>query len=181
VKTSAGIMLRAILLVGAVGSLAIFQGPVDSADPSRTVPLVNPVGDRGAMGLFNKIVTSRGAEFDTGQAGLHMIRPVDATDIFPPTAPEIYVVVVLKQSAFDMFELIGRFIVEDPSGKPVGTLLHTDKAHFEFSDTGGYLLMRRPAGGFPVGNYRVEIHYGEEVNEISLMAVVRFKVASPAG
>jgi hypothetical protein len=140
------------------------------------VPLVNPVSGRGSVGLFNSIVTARGAEIDPGRAGLHMIRPIEVSDSFPSDAPEIYVVLELKQSAFDMFELIARFILEDPTGKPMGTLLHTDRAHFEFSDTGGYVLMKQPSGGFPVGNYRVEIHYGEQVNEISLMTLVRFKV-----
>ena len=144
------------------------------------VPLVDPVSERGVAGLFNKVLTAHGAEFDSGKAGLHMIHAVEATNTFSANTPEIYVVMELKQSAFDMFELIGRFILEDPDGKPVGTLLHTDRAHFEFSDTGGYMLMKKPAGGFAVGNYRVEIHYGEQVNEISLMTLVRFKVVTAA-
>jgi hypothetical protein len=152
--------------------------PYGFSEPPNTVPLVNPISERGTLGLFNHIVTARGAEFDPGRAGLHMIRPIDVSDTFPSATPAIYVVMELKQSAFDMFELIARFILEDPNGKPVGTLLHTDKAHFEFSDTGGYLLMRQPPGGFPIGTYRVEIHYGEEVNDLSLMALVRFKVVS---
>ena len=144
------------------------------------VPLVNPVSERGVAGLFNKILTAHGAEIDSGKAGLHMIRAIEATSTFPTNSPEIYVVIELKQSAFDMFELIGRFILEDPDGKPVGTLLRTDRAHFEFSDTGGYMMIKQPEGGFPVGNYRVEIHYGEQVNDISLMTLVRFKVVTAA-
>ena len=109
-----------------------------------------------------------------------MIRAIEATTTFSADAPEIYVVIELKQSAFDMFELIARFILEDPEGKPVGRLLHTDRAHFEFSDTGGYVTMKQPPGGFPAGSYRVEIHYGEQVNEISLLTLVRFKVLPAA-
>ena len=152
-----------------------------SAEVPVVVPLVNPVSERGAAGLFNNLVTAAGAEIDPGRAGYHMIRPIGVTDTFPSDIPEIYVVVELKQSAFDMFRLIARFILEDPEGKPVGTLLHTDKAHFEFSDTGGYLTMKRPSGGFPPGRYRVEIHYGEEVNALSLMTLVRFTVIPAAG
>ena len=170
-------MRRAVQAVIIIAGLSVHV-QAGSGEPPQTVPLVNPISERGALGLFNHVVTARGAEFDPGRAGLHMIRPIEVSDTFPATTPAIYVVMELKQSAFDMFELIARFILEDPHGKPVGTLLHTDKAHFEFSDTGGYLLMRQPPGGFPVGTYRVEIHYGEEVNELSLMALVRFKVVS---
>ncbi len=151
-----------------------WQAHAGAAYPS--VALLDPVSEKGAVGLFNKIVTARGAEIDPAQAGYHMIRATGATTTFPPDTPEIYVVMELKQSAFDMFELLARFILEDPDGKPVGRLLHIDRAHFEFSDTGGYVMMKQPAGGFPVGNYRVEIHYGEQVNDISLLTLVRFKV-----
>jgi hypothetical protein len=145
-----------------------------------SVELVDPVSEKGARGLFNKIITARGAEIDSAQAGYHMIRATGATSTFPPDTPEIYVVMELKQSAFDMFELIARFIHEDPDGRPVGRLMHTDRAHFEFSDTGGFVAMKQPPGGFPLGNYRVEIHYGEQVNEISLLTLVRFKVLPAA-
>jgi len=167
---------RGLLFGGVVLSLV---SPVFAADPAKApsiVPLVNPVSEKGAAGLFNKIVTARGAEIDPGRTGYHMIRAIEPTSIFPPSTPEIYVVMELKQSAFDMFELIARFILEDPDGKPVGKLLHTDRAHFEFSDTGGYLTMKQPPGGFSIGNYRVEIHYGEQVNDISLLTLIRFQV-----
>jgi len=162
-----------------VGVALTLVSPVLAGDPAKApsiVPLVNPVSEKGAAGLFRKIIMARGAEIDPGQAGYHMIRAIEPASVFPPNTPEIYVVMELKQSAFDMFELIARFILEDPEGKPVGRLLHTDRAHFEFSDTGGYMTMKRPPGGFSIGNYRVEIHYGEQVNEISLLTLIRFQV-----
>jgi hypothetical protein len=175
--------LRAVVggIVAAAAGVVALSAPALAAEVPTAVPLVNPVSERGAAGLFNNLVTAVGAEIDPGRAGFHMVRPIGVTDTFPSDVPEIYVVVELKQSAFDMFRLIARFILEDPEGKPVGTLLHTDKAHFEFSDTGGYLTMRQPPGGFPPGRYRVEIHYGEEVNALSLMTLVRFTVIPAAG
>ena len=167
---------RGLVVVGVALSLV---SPVLAGDPTKApsiVPLVNPVSEKGAAGLFNKIVMAHGAEIDPGRTGYHMIRAIEPASVFSPSTPEIYVVMELKQSAFDMFELIARFILEDPEGKPVGRLLHTDRAHFEFSDTGGYMTMKRPPGGFSIGDYRVEIHYGEQVNEISLLTLVRFQV-----
>ena len=157
----------------------VLAWPVHASASYPHIALVEPVSEKGASGLFNKIITARGAEIDPARAGQHMIRATDATATFSPDTPEIYVVLELKQTAFDMFELIARFILEDPEGKPVGSLLHTDRAHFEFSDTGGYLMMKQPAGGFPIGNYRVEIHYGEQVNDISLLTLARFQVIPP--
>ena len=167
---------RGLVVVGVTLSLASPVLAGDQVKDTSIVPLVNPVSEKGAAGLFRKIIMARGAEIDPGQAGYHMIRAIEPASVFPPSTPEIYVVMELKQSAFDMFELIARFILEDPDGKPVGRLLHTDRAHFEFSDTGGYMTMKRPPGGFSIGDYRVEIHYGEQVNEISLLTLIRFQV-----
>ncbi len=156
----------------------------ESPNAPITVPLVNPVGaDKSGTqphGLFRKVVTARGFEIDDSRTGFHNIKVIGATETFPSDAPEIYVVIEFLQSAFDIFRLVGRFILEDPGGKPVGTLLHTDKVQFENEDMGGYFVMKRPTGGFSVGNYRVEIHY-ENVTEMSLLKLAKFKVVPAAG
>ncbi len=162
----------------------LFGGPspaaADQASGPQVVPLVNPVGEKGGdpqfRGFFRSVVTARGFEIDEGKAGMHPIRSIGITDTFYPDSPAIYVVTELLVSAFHMFRLTGRFILEDPDGRPMGTVLHIDKALFENEDNGGYLVMRQPPGGFPIGKYRVEIHYGEEINDISLLTLARFKV-----
>jgi hypothetical protein len=167
-------------------AMALLGPPLTDAASAQatpvTVPLVNPIGEKTGSqphGLFRKVVMARGFEIDDSRAGLHNVKAIGITNQFTPDAPEIYVVIEFLQSAFDLFHLIGRFILEDPDGKPIGTLLHTDKARFENQDTGGFLVMRQPAGGFPVGDYRVEIHY-EAVNDLSLLTLARFKVVPPA-
>jgi len=157
----------------------------DKAAAPQLVPLVNPLGEKGGdpryVGMFRSIVMARGFEIDEGKAGLHPTRAVGVTDTFYPDSPAVYVVTELLVSAFHMFRITGRFILEDPDGRPIGTVVHTDTALFENEDNGGYLIMRQPPGGFPVGKYRVEIHYGEEINDISLLTLARFKVVPPTG
>lgn len=169
-----------------VTAAVLLGSPFASAAGAQTapvlVPLVNPIGGKTGsqpQGLFRKVVTARGFEIDDSRAGLHNVKAVEITNQFAPDVPEIYVVVEFLQSNFDIFRLVGRFILEDPDGKPVGTLLHTDRAQFENQDMGGYLLIKRPPGGFPVGNYRVEIHY-EAVTDMSLLSLARFKVVPAA-
>jgi len=177
-RISTGLIARLLIM-------AFLAAPVaaESSENPPVVPLVNPVGadksESQPPGLFRKVVTARGFEIDASRTGLHNVKALGVTDTFPADTPEIYVVVEFLQSAFDIFRLVGRFILEDPEGKPVGLLLHTDRAQFENEDTGGYLLMRKPPGGFPLGNYRVEIHY-ENVTEMSLMRLARFKVVPAA-
>lgn len=177
---------RSTSIATLVTAAALLGSPFASAAGSQPapviVPLVNPLGDKSGsqpQGLFRKVVTARGFEVDDSRAGLHHVKAIGAANQFTPDVPEIYVVVEFLQSTFDLFRLVGRFILEDPEGRPIGTLLHTDKAQFENEDTGGYLVMKRPPGGFPVGSYRVEIHY-EAVNDISLLTLARFKVVPVA-
>ena len=180
--TDTGRIVQLVIVAG----VALLGSPVASAADAPTapvvVPLVNPIGGKigsQPQGLFRKVVTARGFEIDDSRAGLHNVKAIGTTNQFAPDVPEIYVVVEFLQSNFDIFRLVGRFILEDPEGKPVGTLLHTDRAQFENQDMGGYLLMKRPPGGFPVGHYRVEIHY-EAVTDISLLTLARFAVVSAA-
>lgn len=177
-----GRILRLVIVAG----VALLGWPVASAADAQkapvVVPLVNPMGGKAGanpQGLFRRVVTARGFEIDDSRAGLHNVKAIGATNQFAPDAPEVYVVVEFLQSNFDVFRLVGRFILEDPEGRPIGTLLHTDRAQFENEDTGGFLLMKRPPGGFPVGNYRVEIHY-EAVTDFSLLTLARFKVVPAA-
>lgn len=174
----------AVSVLAAVVALedAILPAHAGFVSPPVRVPLVNApgTGDPQFMGLFRRIVTARGAEIDDSRTGYHLIKPVGMTDTFPANAPEVYVVIELLQSTFDIFRLVARFILEDPDGQPVGTLLYIDKAQFENEDTGGYLLMKQPPGGFPIGTYRVEIHY-ENVNEMSLLILARFNVVASVG
>lgn len=171
--------------ISAVVTVMAFLGAsaVSAADAPAApvlVPLVKPLSEKSGpspQGLFRKIVTARGFEIDAGRAGLHRVKALGVTSEFTPDTPEIYVVVEFLQSNFDIFRLVGRFILEDPEGKPVGTLLHTDRAQFENEDTGGYLLIRQPPGGFPIGRYRVEIHY-QDVTDMSLLQLVTFTVVS---
>jgi hypothetical protein len=174
-------VIAAVVTVAALLSASIASAADAPAAPVL-VPLVKPLSEKsgaGPQGLFRRIVTAHGFEIDAGRAGLHSVKALGVTSEFTPDTPEIYVVVEFLQSNFDIFRLVGRFILEDPEGKPVGTLLYTDKAQFENEDTGGYLMMKRPPGGFPVGSYRLEIHY-ETVNDISLLTLARFKVVPVA-
>ena len=186
-RTSRVLLLRCGLAIFTVAA-HLDTALAASTDPQTApvvVPLVNPVGEKSLQslqpqGLFRRVVTARGAEFDDSRTGYHDIKPIGITNTFAPDTPAVYIVVEFLQSAFDIFRLVGRFILEDPDGKPVGILLHTDKAQFENEDTGGFLMMKRPPGGFPVGTYRVEIHY-EAVTDMSLLTLARFKVIPTTG
>jgi hypothetical protein len=49
--------------------------------------------------------------------------------------------------------------------------------YIALEDESGYLKLSSPEGRWKPGRYKVEIHAGEQVNEVSLMGTMRFTVA----
>jgi hypothetical protein len=50
--------------------------------------------------------------------------------------------------------------------------------HVALEDDSGYLKLSPPHGGWRPGRYKVEIHTGEQVNEMSLMGTMRFTIVT---
>ena len=50
--------------------------------------------------------------------------------------------------------------------------------YIALEDESGYLILSSPQGRWKPGRYKVEIHAGEQVNEVSLMGTMRFTVAA---
>jgi hypothetical protein len=53
--------------------------------------------------------------------------------------------------------------------------------HIALEDESGYLTLSPPQNAWKPGRYRVEIHVGEQVNEMSLMGTMRFTIAAASG
>src|SRR5260370_25225382 len=150
----------ALALAATVTGLALPAAPpANEAKPAPViVPVVNPVGEgKGSFrgGLFRNIVTARGFEIDDSKAGLHAVKAVGITNTFTPDTPAIYVLLEFLQSSFDIFRLVGRFILEDPEGKPDVTLLHEHRTHFENDDNGGNLMIKHSTRDLSLGNHHV--------------------------
>jgi hypothetical protein len=55
-------------------------------------------------------------------------------------------------------------------------MIGEDVMHIALEDDTGYLRLSPPQGGWKAGRYKVEIHVGEQVNEMSLMGTMRFTI-----
>ena len=58
------------------------------------------------------------------------------------------------------------------------SMIGQDAMYIALEDESGYLKISTPQGRWKPGRYRVEIHAGEQVNEMSLMGTMRFTVAA---
>ena len=131
--------------------------------------------DAPPQGLFRAITTAEGFEEELGFQRTHQIVPVKPTDRFGPNTSTIFIVFDLHQH-YQGFKVLGRCYPEAVAGLEPTLLIGQDAMHIALEDESGYLTFSAPQNTWKPGQYRVEIHVGEQVNEMSLMGTMRFTV-----
>ena len=149
-------------------SINDFQNRSDEAKPYDF--------DAPPQGLFRSITMAEGFEEELGYRRTHEIVPVKPTERFSADASGIFIVFTLHQH-YQAFQVFGRCYPESVPGLDPNTVIGQDAMYIALEDESGYLKLSSPQGWKP-GRYRVEIHAGEQVNEVSLMGTMRFTVAA---
>jgi hypothetical protein len=119
--------------------------------------------DAPPQGLFRSITMAEGFEEELGYRRTHEIVPVKPTERFSSDASGIF--------------MFGRCYPESVPGLDPHTVIGQDAMYIALEDESGYLKLSSAQGWKP-GRYRVEIHAGEQVNEVSLMGTMRFTVSA---
>ncbi len=132
--------------------------------------------DAPPQGMFRSITMAEGFEEELGFRRTHEIVPVTPTEHFSAGAPAVFVVFQLHQH-YQAFKVFGLCYPEQVPGLSPETVVAHDAMHMALEDETGYLKLFPPRGGWPAGRYKVEIHAGEQVNEMSLVGTMRFTVA----
>jgi hypothetical protein len=133
--------------------------------------------DAPPQGLFRSITMAEGFEEELGYRRTHEIVPVKPTERFGPNASGIFIVFSLHQH-YQAFQVFGRCYPESVPGLDPHTVIGQDAMYIALEDESGYLKLSSPQGMWKPGRYKVEIHAGEQVNEVSLMGTMRFTVAA---
>jgi hypothetical protein len=133
--------------------------------------------DAPPQGMFLSITLAEGFDEEFGFRRTHEIVPVNPTEQFRPDAPGVFIVFTLHQH-YQAFQVFGRCFPESVQGLDPQTMIGQDAMYIALEDESGYLRFSPPQGGWKPGRYRVEIHAGEQVNEMSLMGTMRFTVAA---
>ena len=133
--------------------------------------------DAPPQGLFRSITMAEGFEEELGFRRTHEIVPVKPTERFGPDVSGIFIVFTLHQH-YQACQVFGRCFPESVSGLDPHTMVGQDVMYIALEDESGYLKLSSPQGRWKPGQYRVEIHAGEQVNEVSLMGTMRFTVAA---
>ncbi|MCC6140067.1 MAG: hypothetical protein IT389_05545 [Nitrospira sp.] len=133
--------------------------------------------DAPPQGMFRSITMAEGFEEELGFRQTHEIVPVNPTEQFPANAPAIFIVFTLHQH-YQAFKVFGRCVPEDIPGVDPGTIMSEDAMHMALEDESGYLKLLPQQERWTPGRYKVEIHAGEQVSEMSLIGTMRFTIVA---
>ena len=153
---------------------------------TKNVPISefqNKAGESGydlnapPKGFFHTIQFAKDIDEDVGFRRAHDVVPIDPTDQFGRDVRAVFVVFQLHQH-YVGFQITGLCFPEQVEGLDPGSPVTEDAVVVDLEDNSGYLQLFAPPQGWKPGNYKVEIHVGWEVNEVSLMGTMRFTIAS---
>ena len=157
--------------------LPLTKAPSNSDFENRPENVTSYDFDAPPQGMFRSITMAEGCEEELGFRRTHEIVPVKPTDRFSPDVSGIFIVFTLHQH-YQAFQVFGRCYPESVAGLDPQTMIGQDVMYIALEDESGYLKLSSPEGRWKPGRYKVEIHAGEQVNEVSLMGTMRFTVAA---
>jgi hypothetical protein len=171
-----------VMALSALPALQAAEPPITKNSPipdfqNRPQDVVPYDFDAPPQGLFRTITTAEGFEEELGFQRTHEIVPVKPTDRFRPDTPAVFIVFHLHQH-YQGFQVFGRCFPEAVAGLDPTVAIGHDAMHIALEDDSGYLTLSPPRGAWKPGRYKVEIHVGEQINEMSLMGTMRFTVVA---
>lgn len=170
--------------------ILVFSGPLARAEDlplTHNVPvpdfqnrteLPKPYNfDAPPQGMFRSIVLAEGFEEELGFQLTHEIVPVRPTEQFPVGTKPVFIVFELHQH-YQSFQVFGLCYPEQVDGLDGHRVIAEDAMYIALEDQTGYLKLFPAQGGWQPGRYKVEIHAGEQVNDMSLMGTMRFTISA---
>jgi hypothetical protein len=148
-----------------------FQNRTDGATPYNF--------DAPPEGMFRHIVLAEGFDEELGFQRTHEIVPVKPTERFSAGARPVFIVFELHQH-YQSFQVFGRCYPEDVAGADRTAVVAEDAMYIALEDQTGYLKLFPTDSAWKPGRYKVEIHAGEQINDMSLMGTMRFTVTATA-
>lgn len=171
-----------VVALSALPTLQAAELPITKNSPipdfqNRTQDVAPYDFDAPPQGLFRTITTAEGFDEELGFHRTHEIVPVKPTDRFSPDTQAVFIVFHLHQH-YQGFQVFGRCYPEAVAGLDPTVVIGQDAMHIALEDDSGYLTLSPPKGAWKPGRYKVEIHVGEQVNEMSLMGTMRFTITA---
>lgn len=169
------LVLPPVILLWTGAALAADLAPGGVPELQDKNPLPSYDFNESPKGLFRSIQTAEGFDEEMGFRRTHEIVPVGITDVFHPASPAVYVVFNVFPH-YQPYQVFGVCFPEKVHGLDPAIVIAQDTMYLALEDESGYVKLLPPAGGWKPGQYKVEIHVGFSVSELSLTGTMRFKV-----
>lgn len=108
--------------------------------------------------------------------GQHDFIPLNASDSFPATQPEIYLVFRLVSDSYDAVPLATQCFLEKAEALGQSRMLAQDEVLMAMSDQSGYFRLVAPERGWTPGLYRCGLFAGERTSAYTQADEVRFRI-----
>ncbi|MCS6896417.1 MAG: tetratricopeptide repeat protein [Nitrospira sp.] len=155
----------------------MYAKAAERLEPENVMDMdVSLMGRDADFSWFRFVIPAGKVVRDDFPTGAHDFIPLNPSDTFPPTQPEIYLVFGLVSASYDAVSLAAQCAIEWGDGRQDRRVVVQDRVMTATNDQSGYFMLTRPATGWPPGLYRCSLFAGERATAYTLVDEVRFRV-----
>lgn len=137
------------------------------------------VGRDADFSWFRFVIPAGKVMRDDLPTGQHDFIPLNPSDSFPSTQPEIYLVFRLVSDSYDAVPLATQCFLETTEATEQSRLIAQDQVLMAMSDQSGYFRLAAPEQGWTPGLYRCGLFAGEHTSAYTQADEVRFRIIQP--
>jgi len=149
--------------------------------PERPLETGGTLAGRDAdFSWFRFVIPAGKVMRDDLPTGQHDFIPLNASDSFPTTQQEIYLVFRLVSDSYDAVPLAAQCFLEKAEALGQSRTIAQDRVLMAMSDQSGYFTLPAPERGWKPGLYRCGLFAGERTSAYTQADEVRFRIIQPA-
>jgi len=128
---------------------------------------------------FRFVIPASRVVRDDFPTGAHEFIPLNPSDSFHTTQPEIYLVFGLVSASFDAVPLTAHCVLETSEMTGEQRAAAQDHVLTTMNDQSGYFMLTSPKNGWTAGLYHCGLFAGEQTSADTLVDEVRFRIIAP--
>ncbi|HEY7130538.1 MAG TPA: tetratricopeptide repeat protein [Nitrospira sp.] len=145
--------------------------------PERALDTGGTLAGRDAdFSWFRFVIPAAKVMRDDLPTGQHDFIPLNPSDSFPSTQPEIYLVFRLVSDSYDAVPLATQCFLEASEAMGHPRMIAQDQVLMAMSDQSGYFRLAAPERGWTPGLYRCGMFAGERTSAYTQADEVRFRI-----